>query len=251
MLKSFIVAFAMYSGLPMPCVRWDEDSLKNVLVFFPAVGLFLGGVLFLESFCLKRLGAYPPLATSLLLYTAYKVTGGIHLDGFMDVADASGSWGDREKKLAIMSDSHVGAFAVMALLLYGALLYGAVSGLYRNGAHRGLFLIPALSRALSGYALSRETPAKDSGLAYLFHSAADKKRVGRVLFCETCVLTALLVKMAGLGGVCAAGSMAISYGRYIHRSRKVYGGITGDLAGDFLCRAEGAALVLSCLLGGI
>lgn len=146
MLKSFIVAFAMYSGLPMPSVRWDEDSLKNALVFFPVVGLFMGGVLFLEGYGLKRLGAYPPLAAALLVYTAYKVTGGIHLDGLMDVADASGSWGDREKKLEIMSDSHVGAFAVMGLFLYGALLYSAVLGLYRNGADKGLFLIPALSQ---------------------------------------------------------------------------------------------------------
>lgn len=54
------------------------------------------------------------------------VTGGIHMDGFMDTSDALASWQSPEKRLEILKDSHVGAFAVLGcagyLLLDAALL---------------------------------------------------------------------------------------------------------------------------------
>ena len=56
---------------------------------------------------------------------ALLVTGGIHLDGFMDTTDARSSYGDREKKLAILKDSHVGAFAVIGCSFYLILSAGA------------------------------------------------------------------------------------------------------------------------------
>ena len=62
------------------------------------------------------------------------VTGGIHLDGFLDVADARSSHQSRARKLEILKDSHVGAFAVIAmgcyLLLYTA-LWSAVGPIRR------------------------------------------------------------------------------------------------------------------------
>ena len=43
------------------------------------------------------------------------VTGGFHIDGFMDTMDAFHSYKPREEKLAILKDSHIGAFAVIML----------------------------------------------------------------------------------------------------------------------------------------
>ena len=61
------------------------------------------------------------------------VTGGIHLDGFMDTTDARSSYGDMEKKLAILKDSHVGAFAVIGCSFYLILSAGAWSEIDANG----------------------------------------------------------------------------------------------------------------------
>ncbi len=55
------------------------------------------------------------------------VSGGIHLDGFMDTMDALGSWGDKEKKLEILKDSHNGAFAVIGICCYFTVSLGVWS----------------------------------------------------------------------------------------------------------------------------
>lgn len=55
------------------------------------------------------------------------VTGGIHMDGYMDTMDALHSYGSREKKLEILKDSHIGAFAVIMTVLYVLIAAGAYS----------------------------------------------------------------------------------------------------------------------------
>ena len=52
------------------------------------------------------------------------VTGGIHMDGFLDTTDALSSWQPREKKLEILKDSHAGAFAIIMGCSYFVLALG-------------------------------------------------------------------------------------------------------------------------------
>ena len=52
------------------------------------------------------------------------ITGGFHADGFLDVSDSLCSYGSREKKLKILKDPHIGAFAVIRLAVY-YLIYAA------------------------------------------------------------------------------------------------------------------------------
>ena len=46
-LKSFAVAFSMYSRIPMPRFKWDEKDMRYHLIFFPLVGAVIGGTLML------------------------------------------------------------------------------------------------------------------------------------------------------------------------------------------------------------
>lgn len=62
------------------------------------------------------------------------VTGGFHIDGFMDTMDAFHSYKPREEKLAILKDSHIGAFAVIMLASYGLLFMGAFSQIMNDKA---------------------------------------------------------------------------------------------------------------------
>ena len=116
-MKSVIIAFAMYSKIPMPHVEWDKRSLSWALCAFPLVGVVIGAVLygwlyladFLDLTALKAAGAVAlPLALS----------GCIHLDGFCDTCDALSSHQSRERKLEILKDSHTGAFAIICCGLY-------------------------------------------------------------------------------------------------------------------------------------
>ena len=100
------------------------------------------------------------------------------MDGYLDVTDARHSYGEREKKLAILKDPHTGAFAIIGLGLYLLLYAGAVSELV--GAD--VWLLPGalmLERACSGYSVVAFPKAKKDGLAAEFSRKCRDKGCSR------------------------------------------------------------------------
>ncbi len=99
----------------------STDSLRNarkheMLMWFPAVGIGIGSALMLCGWALQSL---PPfLQASLLVVMWILITGGLHLDGLADCADAwVGGLGSRSRTLEIMKDPRSGTFAVIAIVL--------------------------------------------------------------------------------------------------------------------------------------
>ena len=87
MLKSLIIALAMYSKLPVPNIDWDEKNMRYAMCFFPVV--FGAGQLILRyTECGKLFFA------AVMTMIPVAVTGGIHLDGFADTIDAVSSYKD-------------------------------------------------------------------------------------------------------------------------------------------------------------
>src|SRR5690606_17340122 len=83
---------------------------------YPLVGAVLGFIITITSMLLES--SIPlPIMTLLIISLWVWITGGLHLDGWMDVADAVGSNAPLERKWEIMKDSHVGSFGVIALLI--------------------------------------------------------------------------------------------------------------------------------------
>ena len=241
-LQTIAVAFAMFSAVPVPQFDWNEKNMRYSLCAFPLVGV-LCGVLW----CVCASLPLPAMvcAAGFCLIPIW-VTGGIHLDGYADTCDALCSYGDTQKKLDILKDPHCGAFAVIRLCSYFT-LYFALCACVRFTPRVGLIWLLALvlERCLSGYAVAAFPMAKNTGLAHTFATAADRRRV-----------KAALLTM----GVCVGGGMACMGGgllvlaalaalwRYRAVAVKQFGGVTGDLAGWFLQRAELwmlAALLLS------
>ena len=104
-----------------------------------------------------------------------------------------------------------------------------------------------LSRALSGLAIVSLPLAKNTGLAHAFASGADKKRA-RVLLTLTAMLSALALCWGGrVSSAAMFFAIMVVFWHYARTAQKEFGGISGDLAGWFLTRAELwmlAALVL-------
>ncbi len=231
-LQTIAVAFAMFSALPVPQFEWNEKNMRYAMCAFPLIGLVCGGL-----WCLCGALPLPELArAAAFCLVPVAVTGGIHLDGYADTSDALSSYGDRKKKLEILKDSHCGAFAVIRLCCYFAAYFG-LCGSVRFTPRAGLCwtLALVLERALSGFAVAAFPLAKDTGLAHTFATAADKQTVRRFL----CGLSALLVlALTALGGGGLAAAALLALWRYDSVAKKQFGGITGDLAGWFLQRAE-------------
>ena len=231
-LQTIAVAFAMFSALPVPQFEWNEKNMRYAMCAFPLIGLVCGGL-----WCLCGVLPLPGLArAAAFCLVPVAVTGGIHLDGYADTSDALSSYGDREKKLEILKDSHCGAFAVIRLCCYFVAYFG-LCGSVRFTPRAGLCwtLALVLERALSGFAVAAFPLAKDTGLAHTFATAADKQTVRRFL-CGLSALLILALTALGGGGLAAAALLALWRCDFV--AKKQFGGITGDLAGWFLQRAE-------------
>ena len=112
-IYGLFIAFSMYSKIPVPRVDWTGKRLRYVMCWFPLVGVVCGLILWLWLSFAWRFSIHPACAGMIGCCIPLWVSGGIHMDGFLDTVDARSSYGDREKKLAILKDPHTGAFAII------------------------------------------------------------------------------------------------------------------------------------------
>ena len=242
LLRAMAACFAMYSRLPVPPVPWSRETLSWSLVCFPAVGAVLGG-LFLAWCALCRFleaGALFFAAGATLLPVLY--TGGIHLDGFCDTCDALGSHQSSERKLEIMKDSHVGAFAVMGCTLYLLTMFSLWGQLDRTWEDcAALASVFPLSRALSTWGALTLPKARRDGLLVRFtqDTAGAATRRAALLLAFLCAALCGLLG-AGMAAVAAGGAVFFWYRRL---ALGQFGGVTGDTSGFFLQLCEGACLL--------
>ena len=127
MWNSFKIAFSMYSKIPMPKTDWNKENMKYALCFFPLVGLAIGIIFYLWSLLAKFLALGNIFTTAIYTIIPILITGGIHMDGFVDSMDAINSYQSIERKLEILKDSHIGAFALITSITYFIAYFGVLS----------------------------------------------------------------------------------------------------------------------------
>ena len=232
----------------MPQFTWQEKEMKYVFCFFPWVGAVIGALLVGWNWICEKAGigqlAWVLVGTAIPLI----VTGGFHVDGFMDTMDAFHSYQERERKLEILKDSHIGAFSVICLLLYYLLYLAGYSEIGQDSIYL-LASIFFLSRILSGAAAVSMKGAKREGLLYLFSSRAQEWTVKVSLLLQFALVAAfMLYQSVGKGGILLVGALFV-FLYYRHRCYKELGGVTGDTAGYFLTLCEGVLVVLLGIVG--
>lgn len=233
-LETLIVAFSMYSAIPMPRIPWTERNMRYALCAFPFVGLAIGGAEWLwVRICLWQ-GLPDLLRGAGLCLIPILVTGGIHLDGYMDTCDALSSHRDPARRKEILKDPHIGAFAAIRL---GTYLLGSWALWASLPDYRGTAFLCAfcLSRCLSALSVLHFPLAEGSGLARSFSEAADKRGSRAFLAVLTLLLVAAMVATGGGAMLPAAFGVFCYYHRMV---RKQFEGLSGDLAGWFLQTAE-------------
>ncbi len=228
----------MYSKIPMPDSEWTEENMSHAMCFFPFVGLVIGAVSLgiFRLWTMSRaagLGFSPLLFVILLTVTPIFISGGIHLDGFLDTMDALSSWQTKERRLEILKDPHAGAFAIIS---GGVYLLLSVAG-YSSFGEKSMVLVALgfiLSRTLSGISVVTFPQARKKGLVATFAEKAAKKQVRNTLFVYLTVLLCAMVFAGGICGMITFASAVFTFFYYRHMSMEKFGGVTGDLAGYFL-----------------
>ena len=248
-INSFFIALSMYSRIPVPRVDWEKENMRYAMCFFPMIGVVIGAVMYLAGWLLDKTSVGGLFRGVVFTLIPIMITGGIHMDGFMDTMDALGSWGDREKKLEILKDSHAGAFAILGMGCY--LMWSmAVWSELPAEVLRVCCVSFVLSRALSGFSVVTFPAARNSGLLKMFQDGAQKKvvRITMCLYVAAAVIMMAVMNARAMTGAVTGVMIAFLY--YIVVSRKQFGGVTGDLAGFFLETAELAmftGILVTCI----
>ena len=99
LIGSFVIAFSMYSRIPMPRIGLGRKSgCAMRFDFFPLIGAVIGAIEIATFALCEILSAGVLFRTCLLTAVPLLITGGIHMDGYLDVTDARHSYGERVKK---------------------------------------------------------------------------------------------------------------------------------------------------------
>lgn len=237
MWSAFKIAFSMYSKIPMPKTDWNKQNMKYAMCFFPLVGSTIGIITFVTYVICCKLNIGNILRTSILTIMPIIITGGIHIDGFVDTMDAINSYQPIERKLEILKDSHIGAFALISCVTYFIISFG----LWSEIDEKTLIIVCVgfvLSRAFSGLSIVSFPCAKKSGLASSFSDAAQKNivKITMLFYILVCIFIMLYIDLI-LGSICVI-STILMFVYYKHMSIRKFSGITGDLAGYFLQMCE-------------
>ena len=169
MWNSFKIAFSMYSRLPMPESEWSRENLSYALIYFPWIGGLIGlityGIFRLKEWCaVQGTGISDLTFLVFMVLVPVLITGGIHMDGFMDTQDALSSYQPKERRLEILKDSHAGAFAILSCTVY----FLCCTAIYASLTERSVKVTALgflLSRTLSGLSVVTFPQAKKDGLA--------------------------------------------------------------------------------------
>lgn len=238
-IETVLVAFAMYSAIPLPRRSWSGQNMRYAMCAFPLVGVVCGALWWGWGTLCAWLNVQHLLRGAGLCLIPVLVTGGIHLDGFADTCDALASCAPPEKKQEILKDPRCGAFAVIRLCSYFAAYLALCTALLpTKRALWGMGLAFVLERGLSGLAVTRFPLAKSTGLAHAFATAADRCMAGRILMMECALAGAGMVCVCGISGLAMAAAALLVFWRYWGTAVRQFGGLSGDLAGWFLQRAE-------------
>ena len=236
-LRLFLTAIQFFTRLPVPAwVGHSAQQLEQAARYFPLVGICVGAL----TAAILWLGAQVlplSLAVALSMAVSIIITGAFHEDGLSDFADGLGGH-SREKVLAIMKDSRVGTYGVIALVLVLLLKYQALLELC--SMQSPLYIVAAL---IAAHAVSRLLAASIMLTQhYVRDDDSARARPAAQQISPASFTIALLTGVTALGILLAAGAHPISVlvaviaallmrAYLASRLQKRLGGYTGDCLG--------------------
>jgi len=220
------VALAFLTRIPVGAdATLTAHTLSRAALWFPAVGLLVGGVVGGVWLLCDVAGLPAGPSTVLALTAGVLLTGGLHEDGLADVADAAGAHVSPERRLEILRDPRVGTFGALAVVVPLLLAYSALSTLEGLDVLRAALVAHVLARATT-LPLSRLPAARPGGSGALVRASL------AVVVAGTAYAVALALVIAGPGaGAIAVGVAAILTALGAVFGLRVFGGVSGDTFG--------------------
>jgi len=245
-LRWFVLSFIYMTRLPIK-TKFDvtENDVSKTSIFFAFTSLFIGAFMYLFYYIFTLIG-FDIFAIVISLAAGVIMTGGLHVDGFIDCADAFFVSDSKERALEILKDSRVGAYGAIACVFLFIVKIALLFELSITGASMLFAIIcmpiaakiPVLVVAYfskyareqgSGKSIITQMKLHEMLISYLFILAI-------LMFCFKENGLIIFISMIALGFI------------YTSIGKKKIGGATGDLLGSANESGEILFLVLIFIL---
>lgn len=236
-MRTLRIAFGLLTTLPVKLPGdWSAGDSGRASLWYPLVGLVIGALTWLVW--RGAILVFPPLVAGILALAAWVAwTGGLHLDGLADCCDGLLASASIERRLEIMKDPHLGAFAVIGLILVLLLKAAALVSL-TYAASFGILLAAALARwcILPAGLLPSARPG---GLGADF--SAGLKRSFILVSGVLPIALAFVLEVRGVVSLLlGAGAAAL----ILRLAKSRIGGVTGDVLGMIVEIVETVVLLV-------
>jgi len=230
-IVDFCQAFRFLTIIPLGHLEWlvkksKQRSLAAFVWAFPLVGAFLGALGY---------GAYQGfiqlfpdnISITLMMMILIVMTSALHEDGLADSADGLGGRSVVER-LTIMKDHRIGVYGALSLISLLFLRWQLLLALVVRSEQFFFILIAeqAISRFWMGTALYASKPAKNSGLAF-----SVGKPNTQTIYCSGVITLLCLLGLNWQTAAVLCVTTLMLFFIFIAISKRLFGGITGDLLG--------------------
>lgn len=235
-LAAFFAAIGYFTRLPVPgWVGYSADGLSRAARYLPAIGLLVGGLGGLV-FWLAQYVWPQSVAVVLAMVATIALTGAFHEDGLGDTADGLGGGWDKAKILAIMKDSRVGSYGVIAIVLALLGKFALLAALPAGQVVAALIAAHAISRGCAVTLMATLDYARDDDASKARPVAA---RLGIRSLGFSLVCAALPLLMLPPAQSVPAVALAVLTTLWLAaKCRRWLGGYTGDCLGAVQQLAE-------------
>lgn len=240
-MRGFLIAFQFLTIIPLyKNLKVNEEDLGRSTLYFPVVGLFIGGCLVASNACFSF---FLPrsVVDGLLILVLVFITGSIHLDALADTVDGLACGKEKNEKLRIMKEGSVGAMGVVAVFMDLVLKYLSLAALPEYLKHQSLLFMPLMGRW------------SQVCVAYWSDYAGSKKGLGfpmtryvtwpifMVVTMISLLVAIYLFRQRGFVIVVCVALFGLLYSRFFKRA---LGGVTGDVLGAVNEITEVAVLLM-------
>jgi adenosylcobinamide-GDP ribazoletransferase len=224
--------------VPYPAAATPSECARAQRTF-PLVGAMIGLIIGLIDRSLLAMSVPPLAAAALTLGAGAALTGALHEDGLADVGDGFGGGRDRAAKLAIMRDSRIGTYGVLALLVGFSARLAALASLPAVLVIPALVVVHTLGRAVIPVLAANMPFARDDGLG----KSAGRPDPSCVAIALVLAIVVALLCLPLKDALLAMAFTAIAASVMAVLAWRQIGGVTGDVFGAAEQVVEAAVLI--------
>ncbi|HHI94673.1 MAG TPA: adenosylcobinamide-GDP ribazoletransferase [Gammaproteobacteria bacterium] len=254
-MRPFFIALQFLTRIPVRLKdNPNEKQIAASQLYYPLIGLLIGVLLILLVWVSQWvLPDVPTMLRAAIILTGWVlISGGLHLDGLADSADAwAGGLGDRDKTLAIMKDPACGPAGVVSIVLLLLLKFAALHALLEASASASMpnlpllviVIAPMLARTVPSLLFLTTPYVRQHGLGSALVTGLPRR--GLVFVIAAVVVSVLL--LAGSMGLWLVLAVLIVFVLARRLMIQRIGGVTGDVAGALIEITELSVLVCALL----